>query len=312
MDSNCIIFTEVDYTYPKAKTKALDAVSMSIPESSLFAFLGPNGAGKTTLLRLFCNRLIPSTGSISIHEKWCDASGGLDPKKVGVLLENPGIYARLSVEEYLTYFGRLYSVENPIFRIRELVDSFAFNESLSTRMDTLSLGNRQKIQIIRALLHDPELLVLDEPVANLDPLSRDIVWNALIDWRQEKGGTAIVCSHVLAELDRVATDFALISKGTLLQSGATSSLRGKEVTVVVDLAAPFNVEQIKTLLSPLVKISSLKNGFAFSTASPETMNPQVISILTQASISIISVAIHKNTLADIYYKAFGIEESYGK
>lgn len=312
MDLNCINFSEINYTYPKAKTKALDSVSMSIPESSLFAFLGPNGAGKTTLLRLFCNRLIPSSGSISIHEKWSDSFGALDPKKVGVLLENPGIYPRLSVEEYLTYFAQLYNVEKPVIRIRALANTFAFNESLSVRMDTLSLGNRQKVQIIRAFLHDPGLLILDEPVANLDPISRDIVWNALSQWREKTGGTAVVCSHVLAELDRVVTDYALISKGALLQSGSTSSLTGKEVTVVVDLAPPFNVDQVKTLLSSLVKTSGLKNGFAFSTASPEVVNPQLISVLTQAGISIISVSIHKNTLANIYYKAFGIEESYGK
>lgn len=305
--TSAIEFRNVDFSYPKAEKKALDLISMSIEQSALFAFLGPNGAGKTTLLRLICNRLKPTSGSIQISQKWCDASLALDPKKVGVLLENPGVYPRLSIEEYLLYFASLYQVLEPLTRIRMLLDSFDFNVALSEKMETLSLGNRQKVQIARALLHHPELLILDEPVANLDPLSRDAVWKALISWREKTGGTAIVCSHVLAELDHVATDYALISKGSILESGSMSSLTKQDVTVVVDLLPHFNMAQVKELLSPILKISFLKNGFAYSTSTPEVMNPKVISILTQAEVSIISVSIHKNTLADIYHKAFSAD-----
>lgn len=305
--TSAIEFRDVDFSYPKAEKKALDLISMSIEQSALFAFLGPNGAGKTTLLRLICNRLKPTSGSIQISQKWCDASLALDPKKVGVLLENPGIYPRLSIEEYLLYFASLYQVLEPLARIRTLLESFDFKVALSEKMETLSLGNRQKVQIARALLHRPELLILDEPVANLDPLSRDAVWKALISWREKTGGTAIVCSHVLAELDHVATDYALISKGSILESGSMSSLTKQDVTVIVDLVPHFNMAQVKELVSPFLKVSFLKNGFAYSTSSPEVMNPKVISILTQAEVSIISVSIHKNTLADIYHKAFSAD-----
>lgn len=304
MSSNAIVFSDVDFTYPKANKKALSLVSMSIEESSLFAFLGPNGAGKTTLLRLLCNRLKPTNGEIHIPQKWCDSALSLDSKKVGVLLENPGIYPRLTIEEYLLYFAHLYQVKDPLSSIKSLLHSIDFNVTLSEKMETLSLGNRQKVQITRALLHSPELLILDEPVANLDPLSRDAVWNSLVSWREKTGGTAIVCSHVLAELDRVATDYALISNGTILESGSMSSLTKLDVTVIVDLASHFDAIQVKQLLTPFLKISFLKNGFAYSTSSPEVVNPQVISILSQAGISIISVTLHKNTLADIYHKAF--------
>ena len=92
------------------------------------------------------------------------------------------------------------------------------------RMDALSLGNRQKVQIVRALLHNPKLLILDEPVANLDPKSRETVWKLLDEWRKENYGTAIVCSHVLAEMDEWATDYAIIDRGQVLESDKNPGL----------------------------------------------------------------------------------------
>lgn len=215
-----ICLENVSFSYPGASTVALSHVNLQIPEGSFFALLGPNGAGKTTLLRLLCGRFSKYSGHIDIAPPFRGEGGFLNPKSYGVLLENPGIYPKLSIEEYLAYFAGFYGCNldlvKSISHMLELPD-------LSTKMSSLSLGNRQKVQILRAMAHSPKLLILDEPVANLDPAARESVWNMISEWRKKEGGTAIVCSHILAEMEQEATDYAIVNHGQILKTGAVSS-----------------------------------------------------------------------------------------
>lgn len=241
--SNPLVQLEkVSFRYPKSKSDALFQVSLEIPQGSFFALLGPNGAGKTTLLRLLCGRMRRFEGSIKIDKELRNDAGFLDSKKYGVLLENPGIYPKLTIEEYLHFFTGFYglgegawleggSVYNRCMSFAERLDL----PPLDMRMDALSLGNRQKVQIVRALLHNPKLLILDEPVANLDPKSRETVWKLLDEWRKENHGTAIVCSHVLAEMDEWATDYAIIDRGQVLESEKNPGLGNASVATHFEL-----------------------------------------------------------------------------
>ena len=186
--SNPLVRLEkVSFRYPKSKSDALSQVSLEIPQGSFFALLGPNGAGKTTLLRLLCGRMRRFEGSIKIDKELRNDAGFLDSKKYGVLLENPGVYSKLTIEEYLQFFSGFYGLGEGAWleggSVYNRCMSFAERlklPSLETRMDALSLGNRQKVQIVRAMLHNPKLLILDEPVANLDPNSREMVWKLLL------------------------------------------------------------------------------------------------------------------------------------
>ena len=235
----------VSFTYPGAQAKALASVNLEIPEGSFFALLGPNGAGKTTLLRLLCGRFAKFSGTLEIAENLRGKNGFLDPHACGILLENPGIYPKLSIAEYVDYFVGFYGVQ-----ARERIETLAKKlelPSLETRMGKLSLGNRQKVQLLRAMAPSPKLLILDEPVANLDPMARETVWSLLADWRKDEGGTAIVCSHILAEMEEEATDFAIIDRGQLLKSGRVADLAGESATFKVDSAA--SLEQIRAALT---------------------------------------------------------------
>lgn len=247
----------VTFRYPKSESDALSHVSLEIPQDSFFALLGPNGAGKTTLLRLLCGRMHRFEGSLKIDDGMRNDAGFLDSKKYGVLLENPGIYPKLTIEEYLHFFTGFYglgegawleggSVYNRCLSLTERLDL----PPLDTRMDALSLGNRQKVQIVRALLHNPTLLILDEPVANLDPKSRETVWKLLDEWRKENHGTAIVCSHVLAEMDQWATDYAIIDRGQVLKSGKNPGLGNASVATHFELKFESAVarEQLESVL----------------------------------------------------------------
>ena len=257
MDSpNLLLRTEkVTFRYPKSDVDALSGVSLGIPRGSFFALLGPNGAGKTTLLRLLCGRFAAFSGSIEIAEDVRGPKNFLDPLACGILLENPGVYSKLSIAEYVDYFVGFYAARIPSWneraareRIAELSRKLEI-PALDTRMSALSLGNRQKVQLLRAMAPSPRLLILDEPVANLDPISRETVWALLADWRKQEGGTAIVCSHILAEMEEEATDFAIIDRGHVLKSGRVADIAAGSAAFKVDVPADVTLEQVRDALA---------------------------------------------------------------
>ena len=231
----------VSFRYPKSGVDALSGVSLEIPRGSFFALLGPNGAGKTTLLRLLCGRFAKFSGTIELADDVRGSNAFLDPIACGILLENPGVYPKLSINEYVDYFVGFYAARIPEWneteareRIARIAKSLEL-PSLDTRMGKLSLGNRQKVQLLRAMAPAPKLLILDEPVANLDPMSREAVWKLIADWRKQEGGTAIVCSHILAEMEEEATDFAIIDRGHVLRSGRVADLASETATFKIEV-----------------------------------------------------------------------------
>jgi ABC-2 type transport system ATP-binding protein len=244
----------VTFRYPKSDVEALSSVSLEIPQGSFFALLGPNGAGKTTLLRLLCGRFAKFSGSLEIAADVRGTNGFLNPLACGILLENPGIYPKLSIAEYIDYFVGFYAAGNPGWKASSTRDRIAALAqklelpSLDTRMGKLSLGNRQKVQLLRAMAPSPKLLILDEPVANLDPMAREAVWSLLADWRKNEGGTAIVCSHILAEMENEATDYAVIDRGLLLKSGRVADIAASTATFVVDAPVGVTLEQVRIAL----------------------------------------------------------------
>lgn len=260
---------DVSFRYPKAEADALAGVTLEIPRGSFFALLGPNGAGKTTLLRLLCGRFAKFSGKIEIADDVRSQGGFLDTAACGILLENPGIYPKLSIAEYVDYFVGFYAARNPgcdsrasAARVRALAQKLEL-PPLETRMAALSLGNRQKVQLLRAMAPGPRLLILDEPVANLDPISRETVWKLIDDWRREEGGTAIVCSHILAEMEAEATDYAIIDRGHLLKSGSVAAISDGLSTFKVETAAGVTQEQVR---------EALKNAGIQADVTSETAN----------------------------------------
>ena len=231
----------VSFRYPKSGVDALSGVSLEIPRGSFFALLGPNGAGKTTLLRLLCGRFAKFSGTIVLADDVRGTNAFLDPIACGILLENPGVYPKLSINEYVDYFVGFYAARIPMWNTTEARERIARIAKslelppLDTRMGKLSLGNRQKVQLLRAMAPAPKLLILDEPVANLDPMSREAVWKLIADWRKQEGGTAIVCSHILAEMEEEATDFAIIDRGHVLKSGRVADLASETATFKVEV-----------------------------------------------------------------------------
>ena len=207
---------------------AVHDVSLAIPRGSVYGLIGPNGAGKTTTFSVLATLLRPTSGSVTV--------AGFDPARqardvrrhLGYMPDTMGVYDGLRFDEYLEFFAASYKV--PRHRWRATLDTLLELVDLGTKRDamvnSLSRGMKQRLSLARALVHDPDVLVLDEPASGLDPRARVELRNLLVELRS-MGKTIVVSSHILAELTEMCTEVGILEKGRLLASGTPAEIRDR-------------------------------------------------------------------------------------
>lgn len=204
------------------KTIALDRLSLSVRRGDIYGLIGPNGAGKTTTFKIVATILKPTNGTVMI-----DGINASDKKrirdvrrKIGYMPDTFGVYEDMTVEEYLTFFAAAYDISNPkrqrlVNDVLELVD---LSVKRGAMIEALSRGMQQRLGIARVLIHDPELLILDEPASGLDPRARIEIRSLLLEL-QRMGKTIFISSHILADLGEICSRIGIIEKGRLLVDG---------------------------------------------------------------------------------------------
>lgn len=205
---------------------ALEGLSLNVPRGSIFGFLGPNGAGKTTTIRLLLGLLEPTSGSARVLGRDCMAEGDEVRTSCGALLENPGLYERLSAEENLEFYARVYRLgaSERKARIRELLTHAGLWERRAERVQGWSRGMRQKLAVARLLLHRPQLIFLDEPTAGLDALAAASLREDLLAMKEREGVSIFLTTHYLTEAERLCDRVAVINKGRLAAEGVPGEL----------------------------------------------------------------------------------------
>jgi ABC-2 type transport system ATP-binding protein len=211
-----------DLTKLYGPVRALDGLDMDIPRNSIFGVIGPNGAGKTTMMSIAATLLLPSTGQVRVM--------GFDPtteamkvrRLMGYMPDVMGVNERLTVNEYLNFYGHVY--ERPKDQRQQITDSLLELVNLADKktllVDSLSRGMKQRLSLARALIHEPQLLILDEPASGLDPSAR-LELRLLILELQRLGKTIIISSHILSELEEMCTHIGIIANGRLASSEPT-------------------------------------------------------------------------------------------
>ena len=212
-----------DLTHRFGSTEALSAVNLRVPQAGIYGFLGPNGAGKTTTLRLVLGLLRLQRGSVTVFGKPLERDRTVILRGVGSLIESPSIYDHLTAFENLKTLALVHGC--PDRRIQEVLELVDLAKTGRKRAKHFSLGMRQRLGIAAALLHRPALLVLDEPTNGLDPNGIIEVRNLLVELNRREGCTVLVSSHLLAEVDRLATHVGILSRGRLLFQGTMDALR---------------------------------------------------------------------------------------
>ncbi|HYZ15876.1 MAG TPA: ATP-binding cassette domain-containing protein [Candidatus Acidoferrum sp.] len=210
---------------------AVRDVSFTVPPGATFGLLGPNGAGKTTTMRMILGILVPDRGSVRWDGKPID--GGVR-RRFGYLPEERGLYGKLKVREQIAYFGRLHGVQRPIDvqRADAWIERLDLREYANRPCGELSKGNQQKVQIACAALHEPEMLVLDEPFSGLDPVNAELLLHALREL-SAAGTTLILSSHQMWQIEELCDSFCVIAGGTVRAAGTLEELRARWPTRIV-------------------------------------------------------------------------------
>ena len=279
---------------------AVDGLDLEVDKGEVFGFLGPNGAGKTTTIRMLAALIAPSSGAARVAGYELGPENQRIRARVGVLTETPGLYPRLSAVDNLIFFAKLYGVSNPRERAERYLRLFELWDRRDDLAGTFSKGIRQKLAIARALLHEPEILFLDEPTAGLDPEAAKMVRD-LIETLRTNERTIFLCTHNLDEADRLCDRIALF-KTRLIAVGRTQELKERlygRRTVVQLADPPVGIEMALDL--PFVKkIERVDNRLIVSLSDPEVENPILVKRLVELGAKVQFVNDLQVSLEDLY------------
>jgi len=211
----------------KKPVEAVVGLSLRVPTGTVYGLVGPNGAGKSTTIRMLLNLIHPDKGEVRIADKSVSAATNADfLHAVGYLPENPYLYDHLTLRELLRFGGQVcgMSAEQIAARIEALTRQTGIAYALKRRLHTFSKGMRQRAGLCFALLHDPELVILDEPMSGLDPLGRKMVCDLILHLKQQ-GKTVFFCSHILSDTERLCDRIAILDQGRLVREFEAADLR---------------------------------------------------------------------------------------
>jgi ABC-2 type transport system ATP-binding protein len=292
--------------------RAVDHVTFSVEPGTIFALLGPNGAGKTTTVRMLTSILQPTSGWARVAGFDVVRQATAVRASVGVLTEQHGLYERMKGMEYLDFFARIYhlSPEDRRRRPLQLMEHFGLGEARGKRLGEYSKGMKQKLALVRAMLHDPPVLLLDEPTSAMDPQSAKLVREAIKELRREERTIAIT-THNLTEAQSLADRIAVIRKGRIIANGTFPELLQRFVGApLMELHLTRQLNGAVNELSGMVDVVEQGDCWLrYRTSDPVTVNPQVIRRLTGAGLGIVTLSEVSRTLEDVYLQI--VEEDEG-
>ncbi|RLI28534.1 ABC transporter ATP-binding protein [Candidatus Bathyarchaeota archaeon] len=296
--------------------KALDSISFGVRRGEIFGLLGPNGAGKTTLVKILATLLLPSSGRAFIE--------GLDVVKdakkvrriIGLYLAESGFYYRLKVKDFLQFFGRLYGLSGADLRrrVRELLEFFQLEDKADQEVNVLSHGMRRKLHLARALLHNPSVLLLDEPTIGLDPISAKDLRDRLRKLSRE-GKTILLSTHYMPEAEEICDRVLLLNLGRVIAIDSPQNLirrhGGFQVVEILYDQGRLNMtlERLIAVLASRLKrengvsIHALERGRlkVYSKKADELL-PELADNLVRFRIPVKSITIMKPSLEDVFHK----------
>lgn len=278
--------------------KALSQVNLQVPEGSIFGFLGPNGAGKTTTIRILLDLFHAQPGQIKLFGQGYANSRQEILKKVGALIENPSIYKHLTGRQNLEVIRRMVNV--PKSRIEEVLKIVRLVDNADKKAKNYSLGMCQRLGLAAALLTDPDLLILDEPTNGLDPSGIIEMRELIIRLNKEHGKTIFLSSHILSEIEKLATDVAIIDQGQILYQGKLEGLHneGNLMELKIELK---EVDQAANLLKSLNYTISEQNGRSLSLPiEAKTEVARINKALVNADIEVFGLQTSAETLESIF------------
>jgi len=284
---------------------AVDGVDLSVGAGQILALLGQNGAGKTTTVRMLTALLQPTRGWARVAGYDVVKNGHDVRASVGVLTEQHGLYMRMTAVEYLDFFGQVYSLSPSARKARSesLLEYFGLTEAAKRRIGEYSKGMRQKLALARAMIHNPGVLLLDEPTSAMDPESARLVRDE-IGRLKSSSRTIVICSHNLTEVEALADKIAIIYRGRILVQGALEELKQKVFGApeyVVQFAEAWDASRLQ-LPQGVEKISTTPTSLKVRVAAPHESNSQLIKNLSAMSAPVLAFQEQARSLEQVYLK----------
>jgi ABC-2 type transport system ATP-binding protein len=285
---------------------AVDGVTLELGAGQVLALLGPNGAGKTTTVRMLTSILRPTSGWARVAG-WDVATHPAQVRAaVGVLTEQHGLYGRMRGDDYLDFFGQVYGLttQRRHQRTQQLLDQFGLAQDGQRRIAEYSKGMRQKLALARALLHEPPVLLLDEPSSAMDPESAHLVRDAIRDLRSAERAI-VICSHNLAEAEELADQIAIIRRGRIIARGSPEALKESLLgPLEFELRLGTVTNGSRPPLPPAVEITAFgADWLRFRTLDPLRDNPEVLRALLAHGLPVVSLQEVPRSLEEVYLRA---------
>jgi len=285
--------------------RAVDGLNLRIREGEILVLLGPNGAGKTTTVRLLASILKPTAGRATIAGYDVVEQAKIIRQMVGFLTEFPGLYLRMSLADYLDFFGELYgmSKEKRRRRSEELMERFGISGMGGKRLAEFSKGMRQRVALMRALIHDPQILFLDEPTSAMDPHSAKMVRDYIRDLRSSRH-TVLLCTHNLAEAESLADRIAIISQGRIIALGTPRELKRQLLGVpLFELRLASPLDSLLSRVGEWVEIEEHgSTWFRYRTPSPAEVNPLLLHRLAEEGAEVVTLSEVPRSLEEVYLR----------
>ncbi|MCH8813534.1 MAG: ABC transporter ATP-binding protein [Chloroflexi bacterium] len=292
----------VDVTFSYENRQALNGLSLSVAAGSIFGLLGPNGSGKTTLLSLFAGLRAPDSGSVTVLGE--TPSTGLRAR-IGFVFQESTLDPLMTVREVLAFHGKLFGMTGARARQRldEALETVALTDRANDAVRTLSGGMRRRLELARAFLPSPELLLLDEPTAGLDPDSEKAVW-AYLHERNEEGVTIIAATNKVSEADRHADAVAFVHDGRIVAQGAPPELKSGLKHDGLFVEGEFSDDEISEIKA-WPEVGALRWSSPLLHLTVDSAATFVPKLFQAAGASVSAVRVHEASLEDAYFDVVG-------
>ncbi len=283
----------------------LDGLSLSVSRGEIYGFLGPNGAGKTTTLKILMGLMRPTSGTAELLGQ---PAGDIETRRrIGFLPEAPYFYDYLTAEEFLGFYGRLAGLDRSTLarRITELLDLVGLPEARTRQLRKFSKGMLQRIGLAQALIHDPELVILDEPMSGLDPIGRKQVRDVILNLR-EQGKSVFFSTHIIPDVEMICDRVGVVVKGKLLASGRVDELVSGNTRSVEIVCEGLSPDQVASVAMGATRVLTRGRQCLIALPGPDRLE-EVLAGIRRHGGRLISVTPQKGSLEDLFLSHTGMK-----
>ena len=286
------------------KIRAVEDVSFDVYKGDVFGFLGPNGAGKSTTIRAMLSLITPSSGEIRLFGRELRANRKYILSKIGCIVEKPDFYHYLSAEKNLEIFARISGSDVSRLRIHEMIDFVGLKGREKDKVGSFSHGMKQRLGIAQTILHDPDLIILDEPNTGLDPQGSIAIRNLILQLKNERNKTILLSSHILSEIELIANRMVIITKGkSIIQGNVSELLNEQDLIVSFEVDQPEKARQIISEKLSASVIANIENNTLLLNVAYQLI-PQINQWLSENGVKVFGID-SKRKLEDYFLKLVG-------